>query len=145
MPTCCAPGCLNNEKDNPELHFFSLPHKDKKRLSVWLCKLSLKEKPAKGGRLCSVHFDPADIILPLKFILSPDLYERKKYELKPGAIPKFFKHTNAPPLTRPASDGRKRRQEHTQVGMNFILMILPVCFTCSVYYQSHENYILLQV
>ena len=53
---CCAHGCSNNRKKNPELHFYRIPKYPARRRS-WLTRIRRDNfTPTANTRLCSSHF-----------------------------------------------------------------------------------------
>jgi hypothetical protein len=65
-----------------------------------------------------MHFDPKDIVVDPKYVISPDLYKNPKSDLREGAIPTRFSHKPAP-KSRPTGNWREhaaQKAEHEKVG-----------------------------
>ena len=76
MPTCCAPGCLNNN-DDPILSFFRLPWKNCILVDQWLAKL-----PGKEARVCRQHFEDKCVVLDAKYKLPPNFTQMQLQNLQ---------------------------------------------------------------
>lgn len=83
---CCAHGCVNNRKRNPELKFYRIP-KEERRRRAWLQRIRrVNFTPSDNTRLCPVHFvggaksdDPSDkAFVPSIFIHSHSLIKTSR-------------------------------------------------------------------
>ena len=53
---CCAHGCANNRRTNPNLQFYRIP-KDLSRRKAWLSRIRRENfTPTDNTRICSEHF-----------------------------------------------------------------------------------------
>ena len=119
MPTCCAPGCLNNNNDDPSLSFFRLPWKNRILVDQWLAKLRLVNRPGKEARVCRQHFEDRFVVLDAKYKLAPELYPNASPKLTADAIPTIFKHRPAKKI-RDASENRAKKRELEEVSILFL-------------------------
>lgn len=90
---CCAHGCSNNRKRNPELHFYRIP-KELSRRKAWLQRIRRDNfTPTVNTRLCSGHFAGG--------VKSDDPQAH-------GFIPSIFKHTHSTSKTPRSSKNSLR-------------------------------------
>ena len=107
MPTCCAPGCNNNERIVPHVTFCLLLWNNKQRIAQWLRQLSLKHCPKPGAKICHLHFEEKFLTLDLKYTYAPYVWPNKNYGITSYAIPTIFDHKTPPKTGRPTNTPQK--------------------------------------
>ena len=122
---CMAPGCSNNHRKNPEVHFHRLPWRHQLVVQQWLARMKLARPPKlQYARVCSQHFVEDDYELKGHFDESRRFHLKRTTKLKPLAVPSLFDFsgyskgaTDAPTtFTKPEvkSDRAKRHSKRLQ-------------------------------
>ena len=127
MPYCSAYGCFNSSARDSRLSFFKFPLHCPAELKQWIHNCGRAGwKPSKYNTLCSAHFEEKciEVDMYVQLMGQDPKKQRRRRQLKPGAIPTIFSHGPQPSKQRLSSLKRAERSAHEKVSSKSTLSVI---------------------